>query len=201
MIPYSKPLSERPRGMHWDTATDEHDAPCEVAWWEATKIVHGGRKNTPVVQANNGYTYVFNTRGSYIGAVEVKEPWRGNLGAFEFWPLERHGGDQYALWIEANGIRSSRCILAMVDGVIGVVDSLAEGTAGRPWRVAHACVLLGFFPPMGLELPATNEVFIEGVGEVGDRAARRVKRAILSRLALERRSHRERAELIELTWR
>lgn len=199
MTTYRLPLAEQPRGMHWDTSTDEHDAPATVAWWEATRAVHGGRQNTPVVQASNGYMYVFNSRGSYVGAVE-HEPYRGGIGAFEFWQLERPGGDQYALWFEASHIRPSGCVLAQVDGVTGVVDTAARPD-GRSWRVAYACILLGFYPPMGLDLPATNHAFVEGVGEAGDRAARRIKRAVLSRLALERRVHRERAELIESNWR
>jgi hypothetical protein len=197
---YRLPLAEQPRGMHWDTATDEHDAPASVAWWEATRAVHGGRQNTPVVQASNGYMYVFNSRGSYVGAVE-HGPYRGGIGAFEFWQLERPAGDQYALWVEANRIRPAGCVLARVDGVIGVVDRATVDQRGRSWRVAYACILLGFYPPMALDLPATSRAFDGGVEEVGERAARRIKRALLSRLARERRVHRERAELIERNWR
>jgi hypothetical protein len=201
VIPYRLPLAEQPRVMRWDAGTDEHGTPGAIAWWESTRIVHGGRQNTPVVQASNGYAYVFNTRGSYIGAVEASGGWRGGLGAPEFWRLERPGGDEFAHWLDAEAIRSSGCILAQVDGVTGVVARADHDTADRPWRVAYACVLLGFYPPMGLDLPPTAETFLTGVQVVGDRPARRIKRAILSRLALERRSLRERAELIEGNWR
>jgi len=202
------PLSDEPLRIDWGQGTDGEGMPVDISWWAPTTAAHGGRRNTRVVIASNGYMYTFNSRGSYTGTVSVRESWRSNLGGSEFWPLTRRTLT-VGLWLDADRIRPSRTILAMANGMLGVTDRTDSDQRGRSWRVAHACLLLGFSPPLGLDFGDIATAFAEGVGECGDRAARRIKRALLSRLAIERRARRaeaerevrQRAETIERCWR
>jgi hypothetical protein len=193
------PMLEVPRGMIWENGTDEYDTTVDIGWWQPTTAQHGGRPNAPVVISSNGQMYVFNSRDQYVGAVE--RPLGGAWGpsALEFWQLRIEQSAE--LWPFAQMIRPARCVLARVDGTLGVTDGPANDLADRAWRVAYACLLLGYYPPMGLPLGGSPEVFAMGQMTIGDRAARRVKRALLARLALERRLLRDRAEEIETHWR
>jgi hypothetical protein len=202
VIPLRVPIGEMPRVMLWDNGTDEHDAPVQVAWWEATRAKHGGRDRVPVVVSSDGKMYVFNSRGSYVGAVE-KPASLDAPGPYvpEFWPFTLPAGTPAAPWLFADTARSASVILASVDGVLGLTDGASPSSTASAWRIAYGFLLLGYYPPMGLAIARTAESFAVGVEAVGDRAARRIKRAILARLALERRELRFKADDIEGSWR
>ena len=196
------PISETPRVMLWENGTDEHDAPVRVSWWEATRAKHGGRDRVPVVVSSDGKMYVFNSRGAYVGAVEKPASFDAP-GPYspQFWPYALPAGTPVAPWLEADTVRPASVIMASVDGMLGLTDGASPSSAASAWRIAYGFLLLGYHPPMGLAIPRTAEAFALGVEEVGDRAARRIKRAILARLALERRELRFQADDIERTWR
>jgi hypothetical protein len=196
------PFAEAPRVMLWDNGTDEHNSPVEVSWWEATRAKHGGRDNVPVVISSNSKMYAFNSRGAYVGV--VKKPASFDAPgpyAPEFWPYTLPAGRLYMPWLKADTVRPASVILACVDGVLGLTDGASPSSTASAWRIAYGFLLLGYYPPMGLGIAASGAAFKVGVDEVGDRAARRIKRAILGRLALERRHLRQRAEDIERNWR
>lgn len=193
------PIQETPRGIIWESGIDEYDTVADIAWWHPTHIHHGGRSSASVVVSSvKGQVYVFNAESEYVGATERQIEGAFGPSAFEFWPLRRN--NSFHPWLLAQEIRPSRCILARVDGILGVTDG-DEAVTGRAWRVAYACLLLGYYPPMGLPWSATPECFRTGQNTLGDRSARRVKRVILARLAMERRVLRERIDEIEGTWR
>lgn len=196
------PISESPRVMLWDNGTDEHDTPARIGWWQATRARHGGRDRVPVVVSFDGKMYVFNSRLIYVGMVE-KPVSLDAPGPFspKFWPYTLPAGEPSAPWLEADTVRPASVILASVDGVLGLTDGPSHSSAAEAWRIAYGFLLLGYYPPMGLAIPRTAVSFALGVEEVGDRAARRIKRAILARLALERRELRVQADDIERVWR
>lgn len=193
------PISEFPRAIQWANGTDEYDTIVEFTWWHATTTTHGGRTDAPVVvSSSKGQVYVFNTKDQLVGAVEKQVEGVGPTVP-EFWPLRVEANTD--LWPFAQVLRPARCVLARVDGILGITDGPGRSTWGRPWRIAYACLLLDYFPPLGLLLPATVETFRIGQQEVGDRPARRVKRTVLARLTRERQALRNRAREIERLWR
>lgn len=185
------------RGIDWVAQEDEHGNPVKGSWWSATITQWGGRQ-TDVVVASAGEMYVFNRHGHMIGAAEATvhpEP-----GAEVFWPLAEADSEAPPYQL-AYTLRGTGLMVADVDGIVGLTlqEGVASGTHGAwAWRVALGHVLLGYYPYV--PAPITPEEWEIGVGEIGEAAARRVKRALLIRTADQGRALRQRSAALSAHW-
>lgn len=203
MTDYRTPLgldvleSARPRGIDWANQEDEHGAPVKAAWWSATILPWGGRKSDVVI-ASAGEMYVFDRHGQYVGGAEA--PVHPEPGAETFWPLAE-AANEAAPYQLAYYLRGTGLMVAEVDDIVGLTlqEGAAQGTHGAwLWRVALGHVLLSYFPPVpGPIVPEEWEV---GVGEIGEAAARRVKRALLIHTAEKGRALRQRSTALSTAW-
>jgi len=190
---YATPADDRPRMIEWEAGTDMDSVPVSISWWQPATIAYGGRDNATVVIDSKGEMSVFHGL-SQVGAAPAPYPAQGPTWP-EFWPLGMVADP--AAW--SHRIRDTGCMIAMVDNLYGLAMT-EEFTEHIRWKLASAFTLLKFYPPLGLGFDGTEVEFEDGVQVLEERAARRVKRALLERLAAERRVLRGVSDRIEAHW-
>lgn len=200
---YAIPADDRPRMIEWEAGTDVDDVPADIQWWQPANVDYGGRVNASVVIDSKGEMAVFNGSSTTIaGMAPAPYAARGPVDP-PFWPLG-DALDQLDLVPAAMShlIRRTGYMVASVNDVLGLT---AHDGAGRwetqRWKLGDACTSLKVYPPLRLGLEGTPEEFAAGVECLGERVARRVKRAFLDRLAEERRAMRSLSDRVEAHWR
>lgn len=196
---YQIPSDEHPRYQDWD------DRAVSIAWWQPAVLPYGGR-DAEVVISNRDAMVVF--RGKDLIATTTAAPYAG-IGPVsgEFWHLvdQSHPGvtalpDGLSLPEGAHRIRDTGWLVSLVDKEIGLAPGTTDAMSDEGlWQLAHAFVLLDYFPPLGISWEEVK--FETGVRVLGDRAARRVKRALVIRLARERQILRQLSSQIDASWR
>jgi hypothetical protein len=201
LMPFDQDVLEawpEPEDLDWPAKTNAWGESVKVAWWVPAQQHWGGRLADVVISAA-GEMYVFDRHGMLSGSAEagsVPEP-----GMPTFWRLAEADTMPGAPFAMAHTLRGTGVIVAEVDGILGITltEGAVQGTHGSwGWRVALGHVLLGFYPP--LPGTVTPEEWKVGVGEIGEAAARRVKRALLQRTAAMGRALRKRSADLTANW-
>jgi hypothetical protein len=197
---YLIPDDDRPRYVDWEAGTDGGDGPADVQGWRPATVSGGGR-NAEVVIDSKDEMFVFHGR-EQVGTAPA--PYRAQGPAvFEFWPLDETLEHLDTAASIAHMVRDTGWMLVCVNGVFGLAAA-DEGSADARtpmWRLALAYVVLGFYPPLGLGFTGVPAEFKTGRTLLGERSARRVKRALLDRMMAERRELRALSDKIEAHWR
>jgi hypothetical protein len=201
-VEYVVPSDDRPRWIDWQAGTDDTQAPIELRWWIPANVEYGGRYAQVVIDSK-GEMAVFHGRhraGVHPAPYEPHAP-----HSEEFWPLVAPDTRESVLddpATHAHRLRDTGWTVAMVDGELGLAMAVPpDGPESMLWRLAHACTLLGFYPPLGLGFTGERREFEVGMDTLEERAARRVKRALIERLTHDRRQLRELSDKIETNWR
>lgn len=203
---YMIPADDRPQFVDWEAGMVIGDSiPVEIRWWLPAVVPHGGRE-APVVIDSNGDMHVFHGRQPHeVGMAPAPySPHSPHDDAF--WPL--CGFPSEALTAQlgepaqiAHRLRDTGWTVAVVDHQLGLVASIPpDGDEPMLWRLAQACTLLGFFPPLGIGFRGDASEFKVGVETLDERPARTVKRAVINRLAHDRRGLRDLSDRIEENW-
>lgn len=196
---YMCPADDRPRFVDWNAGTDDTGLPIELRWWLPTVVPHGGRDATVVIDSK-GEMAIFHDK-ERAGTVAAPYSPHAPYGD-DFWPVVSHPSEALPGPALSHLVRDTGWMVAQVGDEIGLASSSQSGSADAMlWRLALAFVQLGFYPPLGLDWEGWEAEFRTGVATVGDRDARRIKRALLGRLTHDRRQLRQAADRIETYWR
>lgn len=192
---YEIPADDRPQYVTW-TGPDWESATPGERWWLPAVVVHGGR-DADVVIDSRGEMSIFHGKDRAGTAAAPYSPHAPH--GEEFWPLSEKLPDPAAA---SHQLSDTGWMVAQVDGEYGLAMSVQVDTVeAMRWRMALAFTLLGFYPPLGAEFEGTAAEFRTGVDTVGERSARRVKRALIERLQHDRRVLRGLSDKIEANWR
>lgn len=197
---YAVPADDRPRYLLWDAATDADQAPAEIRWWLPAKVHYGGQE-MPVVVDSKGEMSVFpHGSGSLIATTAAPYVPHQPLGE-DFWPMcSWPQEDWHHPATISNLLRDTGWMACRVDNELGLAAAESNGEAPMLWRLAHAFTLMGFYPPLGIGFEGNADEFRRGVATLGERGARKVKRALIDRLTHDRRSMRDLSTRIETFW-
>jgi hypothetical protein len=198
--PYAVPEDDRPRFVDWAAGTDDDRMPVELRWWVPATVHHGGRDARVVIDSKGEMT-IFHGRertGTAAAPYSPSPPQQE-----DFWPLAGYPAGQLPEPAElSHRIRDTGWMVCLVDAEIGLAAGrTSDDGPAMLWRLAHACVLLGFYPPMGIEFEGWANEFTLGINTIGERPARQVKRAIMARVAHDRRLLSELGNRIDTYWR
>lgn len=203
---YAVPADDRPRYLLWDAGTDTDQAPAEVRWWLPTRVHYGGQEMRVVVDSKGEMSVFPHGSGDKIATTAAPYVPRQPHGE-EFWPLA--GGPSAPSFgplitepaVYSHRLRDTGWMMCLVDDELGLAMSIPpDDHDSMMWRLASAFTLLGFYPPLGIEFRGAAEEFANGIDTLGERAARKVKRALIDRLAHDRRSLRDLSTKIETHW-
>jgi hypothetical protein len=201
---YAVPADDRPRFLLWDAGTDADQAPTEIRWWLPAKVHYGGQE-MPVVVDSKGEMSVFpHSGGGKIATTAAPYVPHQPLGE-DFWPMcaypqeAAHPGDPAEV---SHLLRDTGWMACRVDNELGLATFVkADGEDWVTlWRLAYAFTLMGFYPPLGIGFEGVPDEFRRGVDTLGERGARKVKRALIDRLTHDRRSMRDLSTRIETHW-
>lgn len=201
MSTYLTPDDDRPHYVDWENGTDSDEGPVTVQWWRPAVVPYGGR-DAEVVIDSKGEMAVFHVNdqvGTAPAPLRPKAP-----AEFEFWLLNSaldHLGEPASV---AHKIRDTGWMLVCVNGAFGLAEAdraLPTVPATGMWQLALAYIVLGFYPPLGVGFEGTPVEFETGRRLLGERSARRVKRALLDRMMMQRRALRGVSDRIEAHWR
>jgi hypothetical protein len=204
-VDYLVPVDDRPRYMDWTAGTDADQAIATMRWWLPAHLDNYGGRDTLVVIDSKGEMAVFHGKDQVGSAAAPYSPHQPH--GDEFWPLVSLSAPSLGPLIEDPAVYSHRLrdtgwMMCRVDDELGLAASIqSDDQASMSWRLAHAFVLLGFYPPLGIEFTGAADEFGHGAAVVGERPARRVKRALIERLHHDRRELRGLSDRIESNWR
>ena len=202
---YRVPAEERAKLITWGAGTDASGRADKLAWWRPAVVEYGGRDDATVVIDSAGWMTVFHgtavagTAEAPYAATHPPEPEffaLGNATVLEHFPSP--GRSPAAV---SHMIRDTGWMVAQVDDQLGLVSAQQAFTWATRWDLAVAMTSIGYFPPLDLGWSGDAGEWRDAVERIGDRAARRVKRALVDRLAEERRALRSLSTRIEAHWR
>jgi hypothetical protein len=199
------PEDDRPQFVDWEAGTVHGGTmPIVTTWWIPAVVTYGGR-DAQVVISSKGDMSIFHGRqqvGTAAAPYSPHEPTGEDFWPVVDWPsmtLRTTLGEPAAI---AHLLRDTGWTACVVDNQLGLASSITpDGEAPMMWRLGLAYTLLGYFPPLGLGFEGDQSEFRQGVEALGERDARRVKRALIERLNHDRRSMRDLADKIEANWR
>lgn len=204
---YAIPADDRPRFIDWDAGLADQ-VPAEIRWWLPAIVHHGGRDATVVIDSKGEMTIMHGK--DRVGAAAAPYSPHAPHGE-DFWPLAQHapggvdrmpGEPPMAEAEMSHKLRDTGWMVAQVDDELGLALSVpSDGDAPMAWRLALAYTILGFYPPLGIEFRGDAAEFETGVDTIGERAARRVKRAMIERANHDRKTLRNLSDKIEANWR
>jgi hypothetical protein len=202
---YAVPADDRPEFVDWEAGTVHGGTlPIVTTWWVPAHVQHGGRDATVVI-SSKGEMAIFHGRDQVGTAAAPYSPHEPT--GEDFWPITDHPS---AALVETRGdpaaishlLRDTGWMACVVDDQLGLASSIPpDGDAAMLWRLGLAYTMLGFYPPLGLGFNGDQAEFKRGVDTIGERDARRVKRALIDRLNHDRRTMRDLADKIEANWR
>lgn len=205
-VAYAVPTDDRPRYVEWAAGTDGGlREPLQTRWWLPAHLDNYGGRDALVVIDSKGEMAVFHGQDR-IGTASAPYAPHAPHGE-DFWPLVGYPsaaltaavGDPATV---SHRLRDTGWMAAQVDDELGLAAAIQpDGGDPMMWRLAHACTLLGFYPPLGIEFEGEGSEFRTGVDTIGERAARKVKRALMERVAHDRRGLRDLSDRIETNWR
>jgi hypothetical protein len=198
-VTYAIPADDRPRFIDWDAGLADQ-VPAEIRWWLPAIVHHGGRDATVVIDSKGEMTIMHGK--DRVGAAAAPYSPHAPHGE-DFWPLARFPQpDWHDPATLSHKLRDTGWMVAQVDDELGLALSVpSDGDAPMAWRLALAYTILGFYPPLGIEFRGDAAEFETGVDTIGERAARRVKRAMIERANHDRKTLRNLSDKIEANWR
>jgi hypothetical protein len=192
-VDYLVPADDRPHYVDWDAFDVE-----PLYWWAPTTAHHGGMEATVVID-ETGQMHVFHGRDR-VGVAPAPRDRTSTRPGPDFWPVAVKLGDEPARL--SHLLRDTGWMLCRDGDEFGLAAAIPEDHPdSMTWRLCEAFVTLGFFPPLGAGFTGEQAEFVTGMDAIGERAARRVKRALMDRLTHDRRELRALSDRIEATWR